>query len=498
MTAGMTLSDVLWLLGATLAITLVGHRLAGHVSDRRGFFQGNQSLPWWAVSSSIIATVISSVTFVSVPAYVFKPGGDLGYFQILLGLMLGKVLTALLFARPFYESTGIQTTYDYIGGRTHPAIGQLSMGLGLLLAIINAALKVLTASLVLNVVTGWTLSGCVLGITAFAALWSALSGVKTVIWTDLLLFVIFTGGAVMAIFWTADTVTMSIADAVAELDARAKLTLFDFSVDPAVSYTLWAGLIGASLLSLAMAANQGTYQRVRACRSVADARRAYLYSAIFYLTPLCMLVVGLLISVFYVEHPLPADVLESLSSEPDRIFPYFIVTEIPHGLATLLIAAIFAAGISTLDTSLTEVADVTVNNLYARYLRPRASEREYVLAGRLSLVFWSVLFAATALFFSRFSAEGLLDLTFKLPNYLNGAMLATVLLARFAIGGVWSYLAGFAAAAMTVAWLAANGVGFFWWCPASALTMIATVWALHRGRPEWRGIYHARPLQEEA
>ncbi len=93
---------------------------------------------------------------------------------------------------------------------------------------------------------------------------------------------------------------------------------------------------------------------------------------------------------------------------------------------------------------------------------------------------WGALYGGVALFFSRFSAEGLLDLTFKLPNYLNGALLGTILLARLGIGDVRTYATGFVAASATVALMSYAGVGFFWWCPGSALVMIVTVAGLQR------------------
>jgi Na+/proline symporter len=329
------------------------------------------------------------------------------------------------------------------------------------------------------VVTDWSLAVCVFWVVLFAIAWSALAGLKTVIWTDFLLFVIFTGGAVFSIAWTSGQLDMSFGEAFARLDGAAKLTLFDFSVDPGKSYTLWAGLIGGSLLSLAMAGSQGTMQRIRACRSAADARKAYLLSALFYLTPLCMLGVGLVLTLFYQEHPLSPEVAASLVTQPDRIFPHFIASEIPAGFSAIFIGAIFAAGISTLDTALTEMADITITNIYEPR-SPGRSEAHYLLASRFSLVFWGALYAAVALFFSRFSAEGLLDLTFKLPNYLNGALLGTILLARLGIGDVRTYATGFVAAMATVALMSYAGIGFFWWCPGSALVMIGVVAGLQR------------------
>ena len=131
--------------------------LSGTVTSRNAFFQADGSLPWWAVSASIIATLVSSVTFISVPAAVFREGGNLTYFQVILGLAAGKFFIAWLLAKPYYNSTGINSTYEYIGARMDRLTGEWSMGLGLVLGVVNSGVKLLTASLVLDVITGWRL-----------------------------------------------------------------------------------------------------------------------------------------------------------------------------------------------------------------------------------------------------------------------------------------------------------------------------------------------------
>lgn len=496
MTGHLTPTHWVVLVLVTLGVTWAGHRLAGVARDRSTFFHGDGTLPWWAVSASIIATVISAVTFISVPAFVFKPGGDMGYVQVLLGLMLGKVLTAWLFARPYYEFTTASTTYDYVGQRIDARAGRFSLTLGLGLTVINAGVKMLTSGLVLAVITGWSLLSCTGVVTVVAVIWSGMAGLKTVVWTDFLLFVLFTLGAIAAIIWTLGALPHSLASGLEVLDSQAKLALFDFSVDPTVSYTIWAGVIGGAMLSLALASTQGTLQRVRACRSVADARRAYLYASFFYLTPVCMIGVGAAMTLYYDVHPLAATVVESLSESPDRIFPYFVVTEVPIGLSALLVAAIFAASISTLDTSLTEITDVTVTHGYARWVRG-ASEKHYLRVSRGVLAAWGVVFAAVAMFFSRFQAEGLLDLTFKLPNYLNGALLGTLIIARFGLAGWRPYVAGFLVAALVVYTLQALGVAFFWWCPVSGLAMVLVAWTLGGLRGETSGLTVLAPVRGE-
>ena len=470
------------LIAVVVAITFIAHRLGGSVSNQQNFFTAGGSMPWWAVSASITATAISSVTFITVPAYVFKSGGDIGYIQIIFGLMLGKVLTALLFVKPYFEDRSVDTTYDYISAQIDRPVGNFSMLLGIILTSINGGLRVLTTALVLSVITGWSLPLCAAGIVGFAVLWSILGGLKMVIWTDFILFGIFTLGAIFAILYMSNQLDMSMTEAFIWLDKESKLVMFDFSVDPQTTYTIWAGLIGATIGNLALASSQGTMQRVRACRSAADAYKAYIVAALLYIAPLCMIVAGLALSVFYHENPLPSEFLVELAAEPDRIFPYFIANEIPSGLSIIFIISIFAAGISTLDTYLTEITDVSISNIYMRFIKKTGSQKHYLHMSRYILLGWAIFYFFITLFLSRFTGDGLLDLTFKFPGFVVGSILGTIILARLKIGDWKSYLPGLALGLFIVYRLHELNVGFFWWPPSSALAMIITVWLIDKMR----------------
>ena len=493
---GLATIDLVVIVSVMLGVTWLGHRLSGAITNRQSFFQANGTLPWWAVSASILATLVSAVTFVSVPAAVFAPGGNLTYFQVIIGLALGKIAVGMLLARPFYESKSAQTSYEYIGQRLDKPTGEIAMYLGLLLTIINSGVKLLTASLVLDVITGWGLPGCALFVVVVSVIWGAIAGIKTVIWTDFLLFILFGLGAIFALVYIVLNVDQSFASALASLDHQAKLVLFDFSTEPEKRYTIWAGVIGGIALNVAQGSTQGTWQRVRACRSVDDAQKAYNYAALFYLMHLVILAVGLALAVFYTEHAIPADVSAQLVDQPDRIFPFFILSEIPVGLSGLFIAAIFAAAISTLDSALAESADLSVSHIYAKYLRPAASETHYVFVSRLLMGGWGIVFFATALFFAEYSAEGLLDLTFKLPNYVYGAIFGSIVLARFGIGRLSTILVGFALACAITVWLSQLGVAFFYWCPIAGTAMVLIVWLLERRSPEWTGVAQGRGAEQ--
>lgn len=491
--AGLAVLDIVVIVAVMSGVTWLGHYFSGAIKTRTGFFQADGSLPWWAVSASILATLVSAVTFVSVPAAVFAPDGNLTYFQVVLGLALGKIAVGLMLAKPFYLSQGVSTSYEYIGRRLDAPTGEASMYLGLVLTIINSGVKLLTASLVLDVITDWGLPGCALFVVAVSVLWSALAGIKTVIWTDFLLFVLFGAGAVFALAFIALNIEQSIGEALLLLDRQAKLVLFDFSTDPGRSYTIWAGVIGGIALNIAQGSTQGTWQRVRSCRSAGEAIKAYNFAALFYVMHLVILAVGLGLAVFYAEHGLPAEVGASLVDAPDRIFPHFILTEIPVGLSGLFIAAIFAAAISTLDSALTESADLSLTHIYARFVRPGDSEEHYLLVSRLLMVAWGLVFLGVSLFFARYSAEGLLNLTFKLPNYIYGAIFGCIVLARIGVGRWQTILIGVVVALSLVVWMSLQGIAFFYWCPLAGTAMVLVVYGLEHtlgggALAEWSGV----------
>ena len=488
MGTGLSLLDTAVIVCLMVLVTWAGHRLSGHINDRHSFFQAGGSLPWWAVSASIVATLVSSVTFVSVPANVFKEGGNLTYFQLILGLAFGKILVAWLVARPFYLSQGVNTSYEYIAARMDRPTGELSMVLGLILNVITSGVKLLTASIVLDVVTAWGIPGCAAVVVAIGVLWSTLSGIKTVIWTDFLLFVLFSAGAVFALVFIWLELESPIRDVLVALDTKAKLTLFDTSTDATVRYTIWTGVLGGFALTLAQACTQGTWQRVRACKNVADARKAYGWSAAFYLMHLIILAVGLGLVAFYAERGLPPEIATVLPQSPDRIFPYFVATEIPAGISGLFFAAIFAAAISTLDSTLAESADLTVRHIYEKFIQTGQSEAHYLRASRVIVALWGLAFFGVTLVFARFADQGLLDLTFKLPGYVTGVVLATIVLARFGIGGIKSFLAGVLVACVLVYIMQDLGIAFLYWCPASGIAMLTTVWLFDRKRPDLEGL----------
>lgn len=470
-----------------LGTTVVGHRLRGDSSRMEGFFLGGRDIPWWAVAASLIATKTSALTFIAVPGFIFAAGGDLTYLQITLGMILGNILMALIFIRAYYEEE-IYSPYDFMENRLGTGVSQLARALFFGGVVLSQAVRLLATALVLSVITGLSLPECILIMGVFAVVWSLMGGITTVIWTDFVQWAIYTLGAIIVVFWITDAVPDGLPGILAIADERAKLALIDLSLDPTATYTLWVGLVGMAVFELGQnAIDQVVTQRALCCRNQREAQKAVYASALGALTFYLMAFVGLGLVAFYALDPPAGDTAELLARQPDRVFPLFLVERIPQGLSGLLIASIFAAGISTLDSALTALSQTTVAGAYQRYVRPGAPERHYLRVSRGLIVGWAGVLAGLALLFHLYSTEGLLNLGLRVPGYVYGALLGIALLALWRRGTPAGIGIGTAVSLLAVLGLQAMDVAFFWWYPAATLVVIVCALAISRGRrPERR------------
>ena len=467
-----------------LATTLIGHRLRGDTTRLEGFFLGGRNIPWWAVAASLIATKTSALTFIAVPGFIFAAGGDLTYLQITLGMILGNILMAIVFIPAYYDEQ-IYSPYDFMEKRLGTGVSQLARLLFFAGVVLSQAVRLLATALVLSVITGLSLPECILIMSVFAVVWSIMGGITTVIWTDVVQWVIYTVGAVVAAMSITGAIPDGVSGILAIADQQAKLALIDLSLDPRATYTLWVGLVGMAVFELGQnAIDQVVTQRALCCANRKEAQKAVFASAVGALTFYLMAFVGLGLVAFYTLNPPAGAAAELLARQPDRIFPLFLVEQIPPGLSGLLIASIFAAGISTLDSALTALSQTTVSGGYQRYVRPAASERHYLRVSRVLIVGWAGVLGGLALVFHFHSTAGLLNLGLRVPGYVYGALLGLALLALWRRGAPAGIGIGVAASIVVVLILQSIDVAFFWWYPAACLVVIACALVISPRRRE--------------
>ena len=434
-------SAIDWLIvGAYIGgTTLVGHRLKGRQHTTRDFFLGGRSLPWYAVTASTIATTISAVTFIGVPALVYAAGGNYVYLQLAIGGVIARILVAR-FLVPLYYEKEFYSPYDYMSDRLGPVIGRITAGLFFLGGILGQGVRVYATALVLELITGWSLTESIVLIAAFSILWTWMGGIAAVIWTDFIQFFILIAGGIAALIFVTDALPGGFESLVSAGQAADKFRLFDFTTDPRVAFTFWAALIAMPFQNVAVYGTDHLFvQRLLCCRNQREAQKAVLWSTLGELVPVLMLTVGVGLFVFYQYNPLGEAYADLVAERGDRIFPVFIISEIPTGLRGLLIAGILSAAISSLDSILAALSQISLTMFYRPFINPDADEPTLLRVSRVFVIVWGAVLALMAWQFSS-SQLDLVNLAFSMTTYTWGPMLGLFLLSmvarRYRVSGV--------------------------------------------------------------
>ncbi|MEO1859705.1 MAG: sodium/solute symporter [bacterium] len=433
--------DWIVVFGYLALTTWVGHMMRGKQGTIQDFFLGGRSIPWQAVSGSIIATEISGVTFIGVPGMVFALAGNFTYLQWALGSVIARVLVGYFFVRVYYEQE-IYSPYDYMGNRLGVSVKRLATIIFSIGSILGQSVRVLVAALALKVVTGWEFYQCIWVIGVFAIVWTLMGGMRTVIWTDVMQFALFTIGGVMALFWIVSQIDggwatfKEVGGNVQEAGDYGKFTLLNLTTDPNVGFTLWVAIIAVPFLNLnSFGVDQLNAQRMFCCKSAGEARKAIIWSSIGQFLTLLMLLVGVALFVHYsVNEPSLAEQALFKQSK-DYVFPTWITTTLPVGLRGLIIAAIFAAAISSLDSILAALSQTTLALFIDPSLAVKNGENPAFLLriSRYLVVIWGIILSLCAIGLDELRGNiNMVDLAFGMIAYTTGPLLGLFLAALLA------------------------------------------------------------------
>ncbi len=421
-----------------LFTTALGARLSGKQATIRDFFLGGRRLPWWAISGSILATEISAATFLAVPAYSFMAGGSLKYLQLGIGAIIARVLIGLLFVPRYYEEE-IYSPYDYMGRKLGPRVKSVTTLLFFVGGVLGQGARVFVTAFILSVAAGIDFVLSIWLIGAFAVCWTLLGGITTVIWTDVIQFVVLMIGALLALYFSVSAVEGGAAE-VARLASEAdKFRLIDTRADPVLGYTIWTGLLAMPFLNLAaLGIDQVMAQRMFCCKNRRQATLAIIVSSIGQVVPVIMLLIGIALYGYYQHHPLSDGAAALVAQDETNIFPVFIAGRMPLGIRALIVAAILAAAISSLDSALAALSQTTVSAFkkptlaIARrigFLRGGAPSDIKLSKGLV--IFWGIVLCgmATACMPLRDQFDSAIDLVLGLVAFTYGPLLGIFLLA---------------------------------------------------------------------
>jgi SSS family transporter len=419
-----------WLVvGAYFAlVTLIGHRLSGRQSNVHEYFLGSRSLPWYAVSASIISTTVSGVTFIGVPALVFADGGDFRYLQFCVAGFISKWIFGHWIMPKLYAGS-YASPYDYIRDRLGSRFGQLSALLFFVGAILGQGVRIFAVSLVLELLTGLDFTWCVMLSVGVAVVSTWLGGVRAVVWTDVVQFIMLIAGGLIAVWYVAVEYPGGFSALMSAADDAGKTRIFDFSTDPLVSFTFWAGVFAMPFQNLAAyGTDQLNTQRMLCCRSVTEARRALYASNIGEGVVVLFLLVGVSLWGFYGREAIDPAFAGMVAENTDRIFPAFILSELPSGLRGFMVAALFAAAMSS--PVLSALAETSLTMFHDGHRRGTLADADAVWLSRLLVAFWGVALGGFAIMLGG-TDERLIPLAFAMTAYTYGSMLGLFLMALF-------------------------------------------------------------------
>jgi len=432
--------DLIIIFGYLIGIVAFGTWFGRKQQTTKDYFLGDRSVPWWAVAFSIVATETSTITFISVPGIAFARGGNFQFLQLVFGYLLGRIVISLLFI-PSYFRGELMTVYQLLDRRFGGKIKMLAASLFVVMRNIADGIRLLLTAIVLaavyvsfqptaNVEVITVASIILIGVAMLV--FTYFGGMEAVIWVEVVQLGIYIAGAIAAMVVLVNSIDGGFSGASQLATQFGKFNLFDFSLDLTKTFTFWSGLLGGCFLTMSThGTDQYIVQRYLCTDRPRRAIIALLTSGGIVLVQFIgFLFIGVLLFAFYHPFTDPAYANAASTAFPftggDRVFPDFITQHLPTGLSGLVVAAIFAAAMSS---SLNAIAATAVNDLYKPF-RPDRDDKHYLKVSHVLTIVWGVVQIGVALF-ARHKAGSALSQALSIASLINGPVLGVFLVGTF-------------------------------------------------------------------
>jgi SSS family transporter len=383
--------DLLVLVAYLGSAVAIGLWASGKAKNLDAYLLGDRDLPWWAILGSIVATETSAATVLSVPAEACGVPGNpdsgtgMQFLQLAIGYIVGRAVI-VHFLLPLYFQGKLFTAYEVLDKRFGSVVRRAASLLFLATRNIGDGLRLFLTAIVLQQLAGLPFERSVL-ITGLATIaYTFFGGMRSVVWNDCIQFVVYMVGAVAAVFVIAGRIDGGWSELWQFAAEHNKLEVFDFGFAWSRPYTFWAGLFGGAFLTLG---THGTdhmmVQRYLSARTQREAGGALAASGVVVFVQFAIfLFIGVELACYYAQHP------EIKLAKADEAFAHFIVHAFPEntGVVGLMLAAILAAAMSTLSSSLNSSASALVNDFYVPLRKvPPTSEHLFFTTRALTIIF---------------------------------------------------------------------------------------------------------------
>ena len=425
---GLNAVDIVVIAVYLAGVTLFGLRFRSKQRTLKDYFLADKTIPWWAISLSIVAAETSTLTVISVPGLAYDK--DFRFLQLVVGYLIGRAIVSFLFI-PQYFRGELVTAYQLIERRFGQRLRSLTAGIFLITRAAAEGVRVFAVAIVVRVALGSVLSGLtdyqrdvssIAIVTLLTLVYTFEGGMAAVIWTDVIQLTIYIAGTIVGFFTILHLVPGGWQTIQSVAGHADKFRMIDISWNLTSNYTLWSGVIGGAFLTTAShGTDQLIVQRLLSARSQRESQTALLSSgvAIFFQFALFLLI-GAMLFVYYRVFP-PAQAF----TRTDTIFPTFVVTRMPHGISGLLISAILAAAMSNLSAALNSLSSTTIVDFYIRFA-PRSTEERRVKLSRIATIAWGIMLFALALLAR--NGGKVLEMGLSIASVAYGSLLGVFLL----------------------------------------------------------------------
>ena len=423
-TRGLSVVDCVVLFAYLGLMILMAMYFSRRSSGTDDYFLAGRRIPWWAAGISLFGTSISSLTFMAIPALVYRTD----WVYLIGNLMIVAVVPVIIrYYLPFYHRLKIISAYEYLEMR-FGIVARLLAGITFMLYQLGRmGVVVLLPSLALSAVTGWNVYACILAIGVLATLYTTLGGIEAVIWTDVLQVVVLVGGTIASCAVIVTSVPGGAQGILAAGLAEGKFHAINLTADIATT-ALWVVVLGNFFKFLIpYSSDQATIQRYLTTSDEKQAARSVWLNA-FAAVPIWTIFfgVGTALWAFYRVYPQRLDPM----ARTDEIFAWFIVHELPIGVAGLVVAALFAASMSTLDSGMNSMATIFTTDFYRRF-HQQASDRRCLQVARWSTMLFGVAGTLIAVYLAMQEAKSIWDQFLKIMGLFGGGLAGMFMAAIF-------------------------------------------------------------------
>ena len=423
----MSSIDIIIFIVYLLGIMLFGVSFYQKERTSVDYSTGSGTLPAWVIGLSIFATFVSSISFLALPGIAFLSNWNAFVFSLSIPV---AIFMAIKFFIPLYRKVGSPSAYTYLEERFGPWAKNYVASFWLLTQVMRVAVILYLLALPMYVILGWDMRIIIIITGISVMIYSILGGIKAVIWTDAIQAIILISGAIVTLGILMFSLPEGPVQYFEVAAANDKFSLGNFGLSLSES-TFWVVFIYGIFINLQnYGIDQNYIQRYMSARNDKEAISSAFGGGLLYIpVSLLFFMIGTGLFVYYNVYPdlLPSDFREAGMS--DSVFPYFIVNGLPVGITGLLIASIFAAGMSTISTSLNSGATVILNDFYKPYSKQKVEEKRSVRV--LYIASAGVCILGVLISFLIIRVESALDIWWNLAGIFSGGMLGLFLLGYF-------------------------------------------------------------------